>query len=370
MKRARHHLSPWQVYADQLLLLIGATLMMLMLLIPITNPPATHKKADAPKAEFLITLSWDDKRDVDLDLWLKADDCVIYYLNRECPNIALDRDSLGFTSNRKRLSDGSYAVSANREVVAIRAVMPGDYITAVSYYGGRDANGTAYHPFKSDPRSTIDATVEVERVNPAVTTVGVANLHFTRMKDTQNALAFRVDPDGMVTIQPLPPEDMISQHQRISSLKMTHDYLVIGGLLSGFALLIAWMFITSRVPAIVRIFSSAVAVIFAISIWLNATTLMGYAVPAEPHGAVSVLGILDDKEHGFIYVWVEERAGPRAYQIVYNSSLAKKLQQGKRQVDEEGGQIVLREQSAGRGNHSQSGNLEGSDVEFNGQCGA
>ena len=95
MKRARHHLSPWQVYADQLLLLIGATLMMLMLLIPITNPPATHKKADAPKAEFLITLSWDDKRDVDLDLWLKADDCVIYYLNRECPNIALDRDFTG-----------------------------------------------------------------------------------------------------------------------------------------------------------------------------------------------------------------------------------------------------------------------------------
>jgi len=60
------------VYADQLLLLIGATLMMLMLLIPLTNPPATRKKADAPKAEFLVTLSWDDKRDVDLDLWLKT----------------------------------------------------------------------------------------------------------------------------------------------------------------------------------------------------------------------------------------------------------------------------------------------------------
>src|SRR5271156_4248212 len=98
---------------------------------------------------------------------------------------------------------------------------------------------------------------------------------------------------------------------------MTHDYLVIGGLLSGFALLIAWMFMTSRVPVIVRIFSSAIAVVFAICIWLNATTLMCYGFPAKPHGPVPVLGILDDKAHGFIYVWVEERAGPRAYQIVY-----------------------------------------------------
>jgi hypothetical protein len=217
MKRARHHLSPWQVYADQLLLLIGATLMMLMLLIPITNPPATHKKADAPKAEFLITLSWDDKRDVDLDLWLQMDDCVIYYHNRECPNIALDRDSLGFASNRKQFPDGSYAVSSNREVIAIRSIMPGDYIAAVSYFAGRDTNGTAYRPLKPDAISAIDATVEVEKVNPVVTEVGVANLHFTRMKETRNVLAFHVDADGQVTMRPLPPEDVISQHQHISS---------------------------------------------------------------------------------------------------------------------------------------------------------
>jgi hypothetical protein len=215
MRRARTNLSPWQVYADQLLLLIGATLMMLMLLIPITNPPAARNKADAPKAEFLVTLSWDNKRDVDLDLWLQSDDCVIYYHNRECPNIALDRDSLGFTSNRKQLPDGSYAVSSNREVIAIRAIMPGDYIAAVSYFAGKDADGRAYRPLKTDPQSAIDATVEVEKVNPVVTEVGLAQLHLTRTKETQNAIAFHVDADGQVTTPPLPPEDMISQHQHI-----------------------------------------------------------------------------------------------------------------------------------------------------------
>jgi hypothetical protein len=71
---------------------------------------------------------------------------------------------------------------------------------------------------------------------------------------------------------------------------MMKDYLTIGGLLSGFALLVAWMFITSRVPIIVRIFASAVAVVFGIAIWLNATALMGYAVAAAPQGRVPVLG--------------------------------------------------------------------------------
>jgi hypothetical protein len=144
---------------------------------------------------------------------------------------------------------------------------------------------------------------------------------------------------------------------------MSKDYFIVGGLLSGFALLVAWMFITSRVPVIVRIFTSVVAVIFAISIWLNATSLTGYAVAAKPHGRVPVLGIFGDKEHDLIYVWVEETGGPRAYQIPYSSELAKKLMQGKKRVEEEGGQMVLQEQkgSSGGGHNGQFGRPEGRD---------
>ena len=136
---------------------------------------------------------------------------------------------------------------------------------------------------------------------------------------------------------------------------MMSDYFTIGGMLSGFAVLVAWMFITSRVTIIVRIFASAVAVILGISIWLNATTLMGYAVAAVPYGRMPVLGIFDDKEHGFIYVWVEEEAGPRAYQVIYSSGLAKKLLLGKERAEEEGGQMVLRGKSGSRGKPGKAG---------------
>jgi len=88
---------------------------------------------------------------------------------------------------------------------------------------------------------------------------------------------------------------------------------------------------------------------------------MGYAIAAKPRGPVLVLGIFDDKDHGFIYVWVEEKSGPRAYQIAYSSSLAEKLLQGRRQVEEEGGQMVLRDAKHGRGD-GRSAKPKGNDT--------
>jgi len=217
MRRRGHLLSPWQVYADQLLLLVGAFLLISSLLMVIPHVLAKNKDADKPKAEFLITLSWDDGRDVDLDEWLEYQDCVIYYHNRECKNISLDRDSLGFTSNHKQLPNGTIVQSANREVIAIRAIMPGDYIVGVSYYSGRDSeSGFGYRTLKTDAEVAIDCVVEIEKINPNVVTVTTVRLHLVKVKETQNAVAFHVDEDGSVTILPLPPDDMISSHQKLA----------------------------------------------------------------------------------------------------------------------------------------------------------
>ncbi len=94
----------------------------------------------------MITLFWDDNRNIDLDLWLLSptSDKPIYYNNRETENIGLDRDSRGFITNRKELGDGKTAVSANREIIAIRAIMPGDYIVGVTYYDGTNLESN-YH---------------------------------------------------------------------------------------------------------------------------------------------------------------------------------------------------------------------------------
>lgn len=208
-RRRQHAQSPYQVFADQLMLMLGAVLFVAMIFMLSINPPAKKNGADPPKAEFLVTLSWDDKRDVDLDLWLEKGDCTIFYNHRECPNIGLDRDSLGYTSNQTENPDGTVAVSANQEIIAIRAIMPGDYIVGASYFS---------HGTKDNHPIPIDCRVELIKINPVVTFIQRVTLNFESVKQTQNALAFRVEADGSATILPLPADDMIGRHQRIQAM--------------------------------------------------------------------------------------------------------------------------------------------------------
>ena len=216
MRRHRPHQSSWQILADLNMLVMGVLLLITSMLILSISVKAVNKDGEKPKAEFLVTLTWETKRDVDLDLWLQQDEeCIVYYHARECPNISLDRDSLGFASNLKVLPNGNIALSPNQEVMAIRAIMPGDYVVGVSYFSGRDEEtGRGYIP-GIDNKAAIDCDVELIKINPTYTTITKVTLHFIKVKQTHNAVAFHVNEDGSVEVMPLPTEDMISKHQKV-----------------------------------------------------------------------------------------------------------------------------------------------------------
>ena len=199
--RPQHHLSPWQVFSDVFTLVNGIFALIITALVITLAVATTETAKEKPAAEFLVNLRWDDNRDVDLDLWMQDENGqVIYYNVRETKNISLNRDSRGFTSNHLELPDGTVASSSNHEIIAIRAVMPGDYIIAVCYYSG-------------DNRE-IDATVDVEKMNPTVTDVAVKHIHLNKVDDVMNVVAFHVDKDGSVQLIPTPPEsaNIIKEH--------------------------------------------------------------------------------------------------------------------------------------------------------------
>lgn len=203
--------SAWQVYADVLMCILMWAMMDIALLIISTHIQTAKTDGIKPKAEFLVTLTWDDARNVDLDLWMRdPQGHVIYYNAREDTNISLDRDSRGFATNQTTLPDGSVVYSGNREVITVRAVIPGDYLVAVSYYAGYDAKDNHEYSFTApDPGAAIDCDVQVEKVNPTLTQVAGAKIHFDKVKESHNAMAFHVDADGSVKILPLPPEDLV-----------------------------------------------------------------------------------------------------------------------------------------------------------------
>ena len=123
---------------------------------------------------------------------------------------------------------------------------------------------------------------------------------------------------------------------------MMQNYFAIGGLLAGFGILMAWMFITSRVPVFIRIGASAVAVIFAVSIWLNSTALMGFPVHGFPREGDAVAFSLIDRDHEAIYLWIEENEAPRIYMLPWDSDTARALLKAQQKALDENGRMVFR----------------------------
>ena len=213
MRRARRQYAMFQPFSDMLMNLVG----MIMLIVAVLVIVTVNSKGQLdyhPKAEYLVTLDWPDDRNVDLDLWLRNPfGDTIFYLNREASNVSLDRDSRGFTTNQQTLEGGAVITSDNREIIAVRAIIPGDYLVAVSYYAGTDAKtGVGYSFLPPDPLAPIDLRVRVEKVNPRMTTVFDQKFHFNQVKEAMNIVAFHVDPGGKVTILPLPAENLVQQH--------------------------------------------------------------------------------------------------------------------------------------------------------------
>ena len=185
---ARHHHNAFVPYTDVLMCVLCFTVMAMAMLMLAVNPKTKGSGDVHPKAEYLVTLTWDDQRDVDLDLWLRDPrGNSIFFKNKEAPNINLDRDSRGFTSNRTWLSDGVIALSSNQEIISIRSIMPGEYVSAVNYYSGDNS------PF-------IDAKVQVQKVNPVFTEIANQELHLASVHESQDAICFRIEQDGSATV--------------------------------------------------------------------------------------------------------------------------------------------------------------------------
>ncbi len=214
-RKIRPSLSAWQIYADAFMLLFAWAMMLVFSMVLMLHVQSKKNDDYHPKAEFLVTLTWDDARDVDLDLWLRPPDNPdkpVFYQNRETQNISLDRDSRGYITNRKQLEEGKVAVSANREIIAIRAIMPGDYIVGVSYYDGVDLVDHIHYPTGTPvDAAKIQARIQVDKVNPSVTSVFDKTVNFTFVKEVQAICAFHIADDGKITMLDKPTDPFLPE---------------------------------------------------------------------------------------------------------------------------------------------------------------
>ena len=143
--------------------LLFNTLLGFVLLFTMAFMMMNVEKQDANakmKAEYLISITWQDKSADDVDVWLEdPHGNVLFFRNKEIPMAHLDRDDLGLINDTIILPNGHREVlERNQEIVTIRGFIPGEWILNIHMYR------------KNDPGpSTVE--VKVDKINPKFTTI-------------------------------------------------------------------------------------------------------------------------------------------------------------------------------------------------------
>lgn len=138
------------------------------------------------KAEFIAVLEWDENSRSDVDLWVRNPvGDVVNFRNRDRGLVTLDRDDLGLLNNTVLGADGTeIANTVRREMVAIRAIVPGQHLVNVMLYSLRD-------------EPPVNAKVQIIKLNPYRVLLE-REVALTHRGEEQTIASFEVAPDGTV----------------------------------------------------------------------------------------------------------------------------------------------------------------------------
>ena len=171
--------------------LLGFTLLF-MIAVTSINPPT--KDGDIPaKAEMIVTTTWADGGDDDIDTWVEAPDGeVVWYRNPEGGLMHLDRDDRGSENDTMTVNGQTIVNPLNQEVVTVRGLLPGDYVVNV-------------HRYKAVEKAALPVDVSVVKVNPKLEVVYYGTVELPEAGDERTAVRFSVarngDINGINTLQ-------------------------------------------------------------------------------------------------------------------------------------------------------------------------
>jgi len=159
--------------------------------------PADQKPGLEMKAEYLLTLEWPEGNldDIDLHLLLPSQK-IVNFDNREVEYAIIDHDDLGTNGFYKRADGEVVRIPEHKEVITLRALVPGDYVANVHVY--RVNNDTADRA--SDPKLPFPVKVRLIRLNPRVVELAVAEVILSRVGEQKTAFQFTIAETGDVTV--------------------------------------------------------------------------------------------------------------------------------------------------------------------------
>jgi len=172
------------VFRDMLYLLSLSFAVLLIYALIQINPPAKKSEVEQ-KAEFLIVLEWDDKSAADIDLWtMDSQENIVWFQQKTGGFLHLDKDDLGQRNDTSIINGEEKIIYLNREVITIRGIAPGEYITNV-------------HAYRKSEKSPVKGFVKLLKLNPYIE---YANEHFVleNVGDEITVFRFEVDKEGYI----------------------------------------------------------------------------------------------------------------------------------------------------------------------------
>lgn len=168
------------------------------------RPPTKTDATIKPRAEILLAMNWPDGALDDIDMWVMLPDGrKVNFRNRDVDYITLERDDLGAISDFYTDGAGERKLTLiNREVMTIRAIVPGRYVVSAHVYTTHSQITDAMADGKTwpaNPPLPYQVTLEVIKLNPRFAEVAKSTVHLTERGQEAVFVAFDLDAEGNVT---------------------------------------------------------------------------------------------------------------------------------------------------------------------------
>ena len=151
--------------------------------------PPVDEQQKKPKAEFLITSTWDSDTDDDVDLWIQnPGGDVMFFREKEIGLMHLDHDDIGRGRDVVVVNGQQIVQHTNQEIATIRGIIPGEWIVNIHMYAKR----------YSKP---ANINVRVDKLNPKFITLIDKNYTMTARGEEITVLRFSMTGKGEVTEQ-------------------------------------------------------------------------------------------------------------------------------------------------------------------------
>ena len=138
------------------------------------------------KAEFIISVEWEDYHPDDVDLIVEdPQGNIVYFQNKEDGLMHLDRDDRGTLADRLIIDGVNVENPANQEIITIRGIMAGEYIVNLLHY-------------KANFVFPLKTKVNIEKINPRLEIVYFGDHFLTKTGDELTAVRFFLDEKGNV----------------------------------------------------------------------------------------------------------------------------------------------------------------------------